>query len=654
MKKKKQKPTPVVIDFETVGIAPRPKYPPIPVGVSIKYPGKKSKYFAWGHITGNNCTYPEAKDELMKAWSYPGGLLFQNNRFDIEVAMEHMDMPEPDWSNVHETMYLLYLDDPHQRNLGLKESAERLLKIAPDEQDEVRDWLLSKQPVPGVKISASKKSDHYFGRYISLVPGDIVGKYAMGDTDRTEAIFNFLYPSIVERGMLEPYNREIKLSPILFQMEKRGVPVDLPRLSKDVDDYVKLLGEINAWVIKRLKANPDINLDSGDQLIAAMLKSGCADESLMARTKTGKYATNKESLLVSVIDKVLLAMLNYRTQLNTCLNTFMKPWLEVAKASGGFIYTTWNQIKSSEGASNVGTRTGRLSSTPNFQNIPQEFKALFRHDEKDPKKAALLPVCPFKNMPPLPMVRGYIIPFKNHVLIDRDYSQQEPRILAHFEGGSLLEQYVDDPWMDVHDSAQAELAKMGKVYDRKPVKNTNLGLIYGMGVAKMAERNDMTVNESKSLKDSILQLYPGLKDMFKEMKDRSKANIPIRTWGGREYYCEPPAIIDGRLRTFDYKMVNVLVQGSAADCTKEALIRFWDRMVELNKQNSWFILLNVHDQITVSVPKADCKKAMEELRKCMESVEFDVLMKSEGKISETNWADLVDYDKKGVLVLKAA
>ena len=130
------------------------------------------------------------------------------------------------------------------------------------------------------------------------------------------------------------------------------------------------------------------------------------------------------------------------------------------------------------------------------------------------------------------------------------------------------------------------------------------------------------------------------------MKRRADNNEPIRTWGGREYYCEPPKLVDGRIRKFDYKLVNVLIQGSAADCTKEAIIRFDAKKRELGKPQ-WKILLNVHDQITASVPKTERDSAMEVLRQCMESIEFDVPMLSEGSVSTTNWDELKDYDKKG-------
>lgn len=640
-------PKPVTIDFETHGIEARPKYPPVPVGVSIKYPGKKSRYYAWGHLTGNNCSYGEAREALAKAYAHSDGILCQNAKFDVDVAETHMDLAPPPWNKVHDTLYLLFLDDPHQIELGLKPAANRLLGIPPEEQDAVGEWLVANQPVPGVKISKSRQSEHYFGRYIAMAPGDLVGKYANGDVERTEAIFQLLWKKTADREMLVPYDRERKLAPILLRMERRGVPVDHERLKNDVELYNSWRAEIDYWIIKRLKAQPDINLDSGEQLMAAMINSKKADPNLVPRTATGKYQTNKEALLIGVVDKVLLAVLKYRTQLKTCLNTFMQPWLATADASGGLIYTTWNSTKSTESGGAVGTRTGRLSSTPNFQNIPKEFNPIFSHDEKDPAKAKVLPKCPFGDLPPLPLVRSYVVPFKGHVFIDRDYSQQEPRILAHFDGGALMDKYLENNWIDFHDYAKAELEHMGKFYDRKPVKNTNLGLIYGMGVGKLAQKNDMSVEEAGELKKAILTLYPGLKDMYRDMKVRARMKQPIRTWGGREYYCEEPKIVEGRLREFDYKMVNVLIQGSAADCTKQAIIDAHDEFDRLGKSDSWFIVLNVHDQITASVPRKDLDQAMEVLRSKMESISFDVPMLSEGATSATNWAELKDYDRKG-------
>lgn len=633
-----KQPKPVIIDLETFGIEGRPKYPPMPVGASIKYPGKQAKYYAFGHLQENNCCWSDAKEALQKAYTHKDGVLFQNAKFDIDVIETHFGIPILPWDKIHDTMFLLFLDDPHQMELGLKPSAARLLNMPADEQDAISDWLITHQPVPGVKISKSKSSAHYFGKYIAYAPGSLVGEYADGDVIRTEKLFGLLWEKTHHRAMLPSYDRERKLMPILLEMERQGLQTDYVRLSHDVSMYNGWRTKIDAWVIKSLKVNSSINLDSGTQLVEAMVAAGKADTALLPMTPTGKFQTNKEALLQGVTDKVLLSVLKYRTQLNTCLNTFMEPWLKTANASGGKIFTTWNQIKAPSGDANVGTRTGRLSSTPNFQNIPNEFKPIFHHESPKDK----LPKSPFKDLPPLPRARSYIRPFEGDVLIDRDYSQQEPRILAHFDGGALAEKYIENPWIDFHDYAKTELEKMGKFYDRKPVKNTNLGLIYGMGVGKLAERNNMTVDEAQELKKAILTLYPGLKQMYQEMKERARNKEPIRTWGGREYYCEEPKIIDGRLREFDYKLVNVLIQGSASDCTKEALIRYHAVKHPLAK-----IVLNVHDQVTVSVPKSIYHHEMEVLQRCMESVEFDVPILSEGAISSTNWDELQDYDKKG-------
>ena len=641
-------PHPVTIDFETLPIEDRPAYPPPAVGVSIKYPGKKSWYYGWGHPEGNNSTWPEAKAALIQAYKHKDGLLFQNAKFDIDVAEVEFGLPVLPWQQIHDTMLLLFLDDPHQRELGLKPSAERLLDWAPEERDLVIDWLLAHQPLmnQGVKLTAAKGGKNpYAGAFVAFAPGTVTGPYAIGDTDRTAALFDLLWSSIKKRGMLGAYERELKLLPILLGMERVGVAIATKRLTADITTHRRWFDQIGKWIIKRIKAPADLNLDSGPQLVKALIKAGLANEDDLGVTEGGRVATSNEALHGAVSDAQLLTMLRHRAALKTCLGTFMEPWARMSGPTGR-IYTTWNQVKAPKGDASAGTRTGRLSATW-FMNMPKEFTPLWRHQVDDPKKAKALPICPLKGLPDLPMCRGYIIPFAGHVFCDRDYSQQEPRILAHFDGGSLMIKYNDEPWIDFHDFAKAELAKVGLFYERKPVKNTNLGLIYGMGVGKLAAKNDMTVAEAKTLKDAILLLYPGLKEMYKDMRQRADNNMPIRTWGGREYYCEAPILFKGRWLKFDYKLVNILIQGSAADCTKEAIIRLDAEIVKHGKRDIWFIVLNVHDQLVMSVPRSDLRQAMEIQRQVMEGIEFDVPMLTEGDWTADNWAAMTTYDKKG-------
>jgi DNA polymerase I-like protein with 3'-5' exonuclease and polymerase domains len=119
------------------------------------------------------------------------------------------------------------------------------------------------------------------------------------------------------------------------------------------------------------------------------------------------------------------------------------------------------------------------------------------------------------------------------------------------------------------------------------------------------------------------------------MKARAKAGEPIRTWGGREYYCEAPRFVDGRLQEYDYKLVNVLIQGSAADVTKEALIRYCDAKPKHHR-----VLMTVHDELVTSVPCDEREAAMAQLREAMESVKLDVPLLSDGSWSPKSWADL--------------
>jgi DNA polymerase-1 len=291
------------------------------------------------------------------------------------------------------------------------------------------------------------------------------------------------------------------------------------------------------------------------------------------------------------------------------------------------------------------------------------FKHIFKHtalraadacEEKDEQVKLLalaktLPALP-KGMPltDLPLCRSYIIPYlPGHLLVDRDFSQQEPRIFAHFEDGPLTAAYNENPWLDLHDHASDEIFKLlGKRFPRKKTKIINLGLLYGKGIKLLASEIDDTEDVAKELKNAVLKIFPGLAEMNKTMKERARNNLPIRTWGGREYYCEPPKMVDGRMMTFDYKLINVVVQGSAADYTKEALIEYWE-----TKEIETYFLIMVHDEFLSSTPQRMAIHAMNTMRDAMDSTtRLDVPMLSEGTVSNGNWAAMTNWDKKGVVV----
>lgn len=668
-----RQPKPTTVDFETFGIEGRPDYPPVPVSVSIKKWGKKPVFLSWGHVAGgNNCDKEKAARALKDVWNTPDGLLFQNAKFDLDVGEAHFGLPIPEWHRIHDTMFLIYLEDPRLRTFALKPSAELFLGMPPEEQDAVKEWILQKDHKAwiethlGIDPKTGKRETvkpSTFGKFIAYAPGDVVGPYCDGDVIRTEKLFDKLWKSIASRKMLEAYDRERRLLPHLLQSERDGIRLDVDRLESDVKLYDGVLDKIDQRIRKKCKSL-NLNVDSADELANAMVNAGLADDGLMGYTKTGKLSTNKDAIREGVTDPEMRGLLAYRGPLSTCMGTFMRPWLRQALKTGGLLHTNWNQVKQmGQGGGNVGTSTGRLSSTPNFQNIPKEFPELLKlmhfltvskPTSANVKKAqAMLAkvtgAVKLQTFPPLPLCRSYIIPYhKDHVLIDRDYSQQELRILGHYEGGHLMQGYIDDVWLDVHNKTKDLILEiLGVEYERTPVKNTNFGIIYGQGAPSLAIKNNISIDESKQLYKAILEVFPGIGEIQDDMKERAKNDEPIRTWGGREYYCEPPQYVEKykRVMEFDYKLLNLLIQGGAADCTKEAAIRYCDE-----KPKDDIFLLNVHDQFTGSTPKKRIKPAMELMRKCMESVEFDIPMKTEGKWSDQNWGALVDYDKAGKVV----
>jgi DNA polymerase I-like protein with 3'-5' exonuclease and polymerase domains len=126
---------------------------------------------------------------------------------------------------------------------------------------------------------------------------------------------------------------------------------------------------------------------------------------------------------------------------------------------------------------------------------------------------------------------------------------------------------------------------------------------------------------------------PEVPKLMQDCSRRGRMGDPIVTWGGRQYLAEPAKIVNGKYRSYEYKLLNYLIQGSAADCTKESIIR-WNE----NKGNGEF-LVTVHDENGIQAPKHSWKKDMALLRKAMESIEFDVKMLSDGFVG-ANWASL--------------
>jgi len=589
----------ITLDFETEAIVGNPLvHPPKPVGLAVQVDNHEPYYVT---------DWQDMYDRLSYAYSSNELLLFHNAPFDTRVAEEHFGLPIPAWERIHDTVYMLYLADPYAASLGLKSSAERWLNEPPEEQDVLKQWILANVP-------ESKPSD--FGAFICRAPVDIVGPYAKGDVHRTFGLFTHLRPLIPT----EAYDRERRLMPILVRSSQRGVRISREALGEAIELYTGALGRADDQ-LRVLLGVPALNPASGFELGAALQSGGYLGANPIL-TATGRIKVAKGALEAQITDHDVLNLIRYRQTLETCLGSHMRPWYAMSEEDGR-VHAEWNQVRSTEGYKR-GARTGRLScEKPNLMNVP----SVFDFDIPD-------------GFPKMPILRTVFLPEEGHVWLKRDFSGQEIRIAAHFEGAALMQAFIDNPNLDPHEMARVKILEItGKDFTRRQVKITAFQIIYGGGGPAISSQVGCTLEEAYALRDAYLTAMPGIKQLQKLTKRRGHAGQPVRTWGGREFYTEPPK--NGR--SFEYKLLNYLIQGSAADQTKQC-INDWD---DKRGKDDTFVI-TVHDEVNISVPKETLWQSMQILKSSMDQDLFDVPMRSEGFIGD-NWGEMgssADYTRK--------
>lgn len=616
----------ITVDYETFGIVGNPIInPPRPVGVAVWIPGRAPQYLAWGHPTENNCQYADARQYINNIQESGRPRLYHNAPFDTTVQEQHLSIQNNfwmpgEWQKVHDTMYLLFLADPYAPDFSLKPSADRYLGMPPTEQNELRDWILK-----NVRGASMEKGASFWAGFIALAPGDLVGKYAVGDVVRTRKLFDLLYGQIVEKGMQSAYDRERELMPTLVAGTKTGILLDRWKLEHHEKVYTEALARTTDRVVVSLGCSYD-DLGDDDRLADALERSGAVTEWVYTE-KTHKRSMSKDNLKFN--DNDIGNLFRYKGALETCLQTFMRPWLEKSAADGR-LHPNWNQVKQARDAKrSKGAKTGRLSSDdPNFQNVPTEFTDKFGNPLPYPD-----------GLVPLPMLREYCLPDEGFLWLKRDYSSQELRILAHFEDGSLAEAYRGNPDLDVHQMAVELIQNLvGLTFSRKEVKITGFSIIYGSGYAGLAQQLGQPVEQARIIKPAYLAVLPGVNDLLRDVKRRGEYGDSIRTWGGRIYFAEIGP--DGR--NFAYRLLNYLIQGSAADQTKEAICQ-WHRIRNWRSQ----FLATVHDEINIQAPASEWRMHMEDLRLAMEVDNLDVPIRSEGYVGK-DWQNIVkekDYQE---------
>lgn len=583
----------ITLDWETEAIVFGSKSPPKPVGLAVRLSNGECSYYAFGHPTENNSTWEYVETFLKGIWYTDVEILTHNGgAFDVPVAEYWFGLRPRDPLLCHDTLFESYLIDPNARSLSLKDLAQDWLGIPADGQEAMQDWILANVP--------ECRTRKQCGQYISRAPGRLVGEYAKDDVRMTYELHQYCLPKL--EMMQEPYDRERVLAPILVKMQQGGIRINDVQLMQDYEVAIDKLHDLDAKVRSFLSA-PELNPGSSKELIRALQNGGYEGFLL---TPTGAPSANKESLgRVLQAAPELSKLLHSRATYATLTGTFMQPWLDLCKLNGGTINPSYNQVRNPEG---YGTRTGRLSSSnPNGQNIPKDQGLDYYGDH-------------------FPEMRGYCLPDEDHVWFSFDFKAQEPRIAAHFEDGRLLQAYKDNPDMDPYIFV---MELVGGDVTRFDSKTIFLGLLYTMGAAALAEKLGCDTARATALRNAIRSSLPDIVELDRDCKRRFDFGLPIRTMGGRYVNCEPPS--NGRV--WAYKALNLLIQGSAADQTKEAVIVTHEAIQDWGR-----ILGTVHDEINISAPSSRHDELVDLMSVAANSLPCDTPMRMSCGVGQT-WAE---------------
>jgi DNA polymerase I-like protein with 3'-5' exonuclease and polymerase domains len=614
-------------------------------GVAYSFPGEAPVYLAWGHESDNNATIDDARAVFQRALESGLPWLFQNAKFDVGLLLKQFGLDLWAHAEVHDSMFLMFLADPHALSYNLKKFAAQYVGYPTDDKDDMAAWVWEHKDQ--IEATTGRKVKRKNGRdadgrvlasnemeFVPQMPGSLVGRYGKGDIARTNALFEALWGYVIDQGeMGEPYQRELQLLPILMENERIGIRVAQEDLERDLEEFQRAFVFVEDAIRDRL-GDPNLNLDADQDFAHALIRNGIVLEDQFERTeKKRDFKVGKDSLKPAMFtDPHVASAIGYRNRLLTAMRNFMEPWAEQARRNGGYVSTNWNQTRGGDG----GTRTGRPSTTdPNFLNISKEFEGRpdgYLHPD-------------FLGLPKLPLVRKYMLPDEGGVWAHRDFSGQELRVFAHYEEGALLKAYQAnadlDPHMMVAEIAQ-EVAEFARQYDLKTlrknyIKVLNFQRIYGGGLRAAAKSLNVSEAEAKQFITMHDQALPGRKILNDTLVGMAKRGQPIRTLGGRVYFAEEPRYVEGKLLTWEYKLLNYLVQGSAADLTKQAIID-WYHHPDRDKLSRF--LITVYDEINVSVAKPLIKSQMLLLRDVMNEDRLDCPMRSDAKIGPS-WGDAV-------------
>ena len=514
------------------------------IGIAVAA-GEYKGYFPIRHENGHNLDPKFALKWLKKQMSVPEmKVIMHNATYDAGwMRAEGIEIK----GRIIDTMITGALVDENRWSFGLDAMARDYAGIRKDEK-----MLKAAAKAWGIDPKAE----------MWQLPPMYVGAYAERDAVATLKLWQFLKVKLEEEQLWEIWNIETDLIPCMLDMRSNGVRVDLDKASKNKKLIRGKANELRRGIEKQ--AGGDVDIWASASIAKMFDKLGLE----YPRTDKGAPSFNK-GYLSSHPSKVCQDLVKLR-EFDKADSTFIDSILR--HETNGRIHTELHSTRRDEG----GTVTGRFSSSnPNLQQIPAR--------DKDIKK----------------LIRGLFIPEDGYKWGSFDYSSQEPRLLVHFAAsvGDMPRQDLLEDIVDQYNTSDVDLHQM--VADlagitRKEAKAVNLGIMYGMGVAKLANQIDVDPDTAKELLQQHRDKVPFVKALAEMASRRAAGNGQIRTLLGRKcrfHLWEPKTFGAGKplphdealkeyggvsgagiRRAFTYKALNRLIQGSAADQTKKAML----------------------------------------------------------------------------------
>lgn len=444
-------------------------------------------------------------------------------------------------------------------------------------------------------------------KHLYLMPFDIVERYALGDVEETDNVFLAQESEIQAQGLDQILNIEMGLLPLLLQMRKQGIRVDENKRQSVSKELTQGYYETLRAFEKKYNC-PGVNINSGADLQTVFNTHGIP----VIYTSKGNASFSKESL--SLIDDPIAKEIEEIRGYKTVINNFVNGSL-VDYQVNGRIHANFQPMRSDD----HGTVTGRFACLdPNLQQIPAKKE---KHGD---------------------LIRDILIPEDDCWYGAPDYSQIEYRILMHFASGPGAEEvrqmFIKNPATDYH---QVVVDMTG--LDRKHAKNFNFGSIYCMGKDTMRKKFGFSVEQCEELTERYYSMMPFIKPTRNQIINTAKKRGFLRTVLGRRARVSQDIKDSGG----EYKLVNYLIQGSAADVMKKGMYDAYNAGVfDVLKPH-----ITVHDELGVSVPKTVVGvEAYQELVHLMETcITLDVPLRVDCDLG-SSFGNLTEHvDLKGTL-----